>query len=152
MGKIRHFEQEMSDICQCDENGYIIPILVDFDGTMCNHNYPDIGKENEHCIEVMCKWAGDFNVGWILNTMRSKQELDDAVKWIEQRGIKLYGIGKNPTQHTWTTSNKAYGMFSIDDNALGCPLIFEEGHRPRVDWKKIDEEYSPLIEKLSKIK
>lgn len=41
-------------------------------------------------------------------------------------------------------------MFSIDDRNLGVPLIMEKGHRPRVDWKKIDEEYSPLMEKISR--
>lgn len=147
---MRHFNSEMKDICEWDDGKPIIPILVDFDGTMCDHQYPNIGKENEHCIEVMCKWTTEFNVGWILNTMRSGKELDDAVKWCEERGIKFYGIGTNPTQKAWTTSPKAYGIFQIDDNALGCPLIFEQGHRPRVDWKTIDKEYSSLIEKLSK--
>lgn len=84
--------------------------------------------------------------------MRSSKELDEAVKWCEERGIKFYGINTNPTQKSWTTSPKAYGIFQIDDNALGCPLIFEEGHRPRVDWKTIDEKFSSLIEKLSKQK
>ena len=69
--------------------------------------------------------------------MRSGEELEQAVKWCEERGMKFYGIGTNPTQKTWTVSPKAYGMFSIDDRNLGVPLIMEKGHRPRVDRKNI---------------
>lgn len=145
----RHFNQEMKDICELNNGKYIIPICVDFDGTLCDHQYPRIGKENEHCFEVMCKWTTQYNVGWILDTMRSGEELEQAVKWCEERDMKFYGIGSNPTQKTWTISPKAYGVFSIDDRNLGVPLIMEEGHRPRVDWKTIDEEYSPLIAKIS---
>lgn len=146
----RHFEQEMNDICERKENGFIIPIIFDFDGTVCDHQFPEIGDENEHCIEIMKKWKELYNVGWILNTMRFGVTLDAAVKWLVERGIELYGIGYNPTQHEWTTSNKAYGMFSIDDINVGCPLIFEEGKRPRVDWFEVDRIMSPLLTKLSK--
>lgn len=128
---VEHFKREMKDICEWKDNKPIISICVDFDGTLCDHQYPRIGKENEHCFEVMCKWTTQYNVGWILDTMRSGVELEQAVKWCEERGMKFYGIG------------------SIDDRNLGVPLIMEEGHRPRVDWKTIDEEYSPLIAKIS---
>lgn len=94
----RHFNEEMKDICEWNNGKYIIPICVDFDGTLCDHQYPNIGKENEHCFEVMCKWTTQYNVGWILDTMRSGEELSKAIKWCEERGMKFYGIGTNPTQ------------------------------------------------------
>lgn len=84
----RHFNQEMKDICELNNGKYIIPICVDFDGTLCDHQYPRIGKENEHCFEVMCKWTTQYNVGWILDTMRSGEELEQAVKWCEESGVE----------------------------------------------------------------
>jgi hypothetical protein len=70
--------------------------------------------------------------------MRSGKELDDAVNWFKENNIPLYGIQKNPQQHKWTTSPKAFGKLYIDDAALGCPLIHGE-FRPYVDWIKVRE-------------
>ena len=54
--------------------------------------------------------------------------------------IPLYGIQTNPTQHTWTSSPKAYGQMIIDDTALGCPLEYpEDGGRPFVKWSAVRE-------------
>lgn len=147
---IEDFKREMSDICELKDNKRIIPILVDFDSTVVYGRYPYIGNDNEYCTGIMKRWIREYNVGFILNTMRSGKELDDAVKWFNDRNIPLYGIGKHPTQDEWTTSSKAYGMFSIDDINLGTPLIYEKGERPRVDWLKVDEIMTPMLEALIK--
>lgn len=63
--------------------------------------------------------------------------LDDAVNWFKENKIPLYGIQTNPTQHTWTTSPKAYGQMIIDDIALGIPLL-HDGKRPYVDWREVE--------------
>lgn len=139
----RELKNEMSDLCK-----KVLPVCIDFDGTCVRHCYPFIGEENEHCVEVLKKWV-DAGVGLILDTMRSGKELDEAVKWFEEREIPLYGIGTNPTQSSWTKSNKAYGVFSVDDRNIGTPLIYDEV-RSRVDWKRIDEEYSEYICNLAK--
>lgn len=66
--------------------------------------------------------------------------LSEAVEWFKKNDIPLYGIQKNPTQHTWTSSPKAYGQLIIDDSALGCPLIFpSDGGRPYVNWTEVRE-------------
>ena len=123
---------------EVDKTKPIIPALVDFDGTLVVHQYPVIGKENEHCIETMKQWTKDYNVGWILWTMRSDDLLQEAVDWIEGRGIKLYGINRNPDQESWAANtHKAYGYLCIDDINCGTPLIFETGKRPRVDWMSL---------------
>jgi hypothetical protein len=65
--------------------------------------------------------------------------LQEAVDWFKKFDIPLYGIQKNPTQHTWTTSPKAYGQWMIDDIAVGTPLMICDAisNRPFVDWRKI---------------
>lgn len=150
MGNNQYFKKELSDIAEWDDKKPIIPIVFDFDGTVVSHKYPSIGKENENCVDIMKKWTRDYNVGWILDTMRSGKELDEALKWCEDRSIKLYGIGKHPTQKEWTSSPKAYGIFSIDDRNVGVPLIYDKEERPRVDWKKIDELMKPILTRISK--
>lgn len=111
-------------------------IAVDFDGTCVTHDYPRIGK-NIDAQDVLTSLV-DNGHKLILYTMRSGKELDAAVAWFKENDIELYGIQKNPTQHTWTESNKCYANCYIDDAALGCPLIFpESGERPYVDWHKV---------------
>ena len=68
--------------------------------------------------------------------LESGNYLTDAVNWFKENEIPLYGIQTNPTQHTWTTSPKAYAQMYIDDAALGCPLKYDKefAERPFVDW------------------
>jgi hydroxymethylpyrimidine pyrophosphatase-like HAD family hydrolase len=130
-------------------------IVIDFDGTVVSHEFPEVGKDIG--AETVLKKLVESGHNLILFTMRSNNGnlplitekgiisvngdyLDHAVKWFEEKGIKLHGVQKNPTQHTWTTSPKAYGQIIIDDAALGCPLRLdtEVSSRPFVDWKRVE--------------
>jgi hypothetical protein len=73
--------------------------------------------------------------------LKAGDYLQDAVDWFSDRDIKLYGIQRNPSQDSWTTSPKAYGQLIIDDAALGCPLVFDENlsKRPFVDWEAVND-------------
>ena len=122
-------------------------ILIDFDGTVVTHEFPKIGKDIG-AIPVLKELVANGHK-LILFTMRSnfkgKTYLTDAVNWFKQNDIQLYGIQSNPTQHTWTTSPKAYGQIMIDDSALGCPLTYPENNaRPYVDWSKIRDLFVEL--------
>lgn len=143
IGNARHIEDEINNLVK-----HKLPICVDFDGTMVCHRFPYIGFENKPCVDVLKKWS-DNGVGIILDTMRDGKELEDAVQWCKEKGIELYGIGKEPFQDEWTKSPKAYGVLSVDDRNLGVPLKFVEGERPMVDWEKIDEYYTPFVLKLA---
>jgi len=115
------------------------PIIfgIDFDGTIVEHDYPYIGKPIPYAIDTMklLLARGDLI---ILNTMRSGIELEDAVRYINSRGVELYGINENPMQKSWTTSPKVYAHYYIDDASLGCPLItFTDDTRPFVNWLEI---------------
>lgn len=113
-------------------------IAVDFDGTVVTHEYPKVGEDVENAVSTLHKmvYAG-YNI--IINTMRSGKELDDAVEWYNRRGIPLYGVNANPTQHTWTSSPKVHAQMSIDDINFGCPVRLQNGHRV-VDWFEIEKE------------
>ena len=109
-------------------------VAFDFDGTACTHDYPWIGRKIG-AIPVL-KELQENGVKLILFTMRSGQELQAAVGWLESEGIKLFGVNENPEQHTWTTSPKPYYHMLIDDAAL-APLIYGEHKRPFVDWETV---------------
>ena len=116
-------------------------IGIDFDGTCVTHDYPEIGKDID-AIPVL-KSLVDKGHQLILFTMRSDNEnanteqyLSDAVNWFKENDIPLFGIQTNPTQHTWTSSPKAYCDLYIDDAGLGCPLKTDTNlsANPFVDW------------------
>lgn len=117
-------------------------ICVDFDGTIVDHCYPEIGNEAPGAIHWLRRLQ-DEGARLILFTMRSDTDfggpmLTDAVNFLQSKGISLYGINNNPDQKSWTESPKAYADVYVDDAAFGCPLIKPPGfRRPCVDWEKV---------------
>lgn len=118
-------------------------ICIDFDGTIVDYAFPSVGKPVPEAIEYMKKFI-ELGGKIILFTMRSdgqlksgenRSVLTEAVNYLTENGIELFGINHNPTQDRWTTSPKAYGHVYIDDAAVGCPLMRPEGfERQCVDW------------------
>lgn len=113
-------------------------ICVDFDGTLAVHQFPGIGVEVPKAFEV-CKRLQEDGCRLILHTVRSEESLDEAVAWCKERGLEFWGINKNPSQYKFSSSRKTYANLYIDDAAFGCPLIPVEGHKPMVDWSKVEE-------------
>jgi hypothetical protein len=115
-------------------------ICIDFDGTVVDHRYPDIGESAPGAISWLKKLQR-HGARLILFTMRSDSKvgrplLRDAVQYLEANGVKLYGVNRNPDQDDWTSSPKAYGDVYVDDSAFGCPLVKPKGFaRPCVDWQ-----------------
>ena len=112
-------------------------IAIDFDGTCVDHRYPEVGNPAPNSIETLkaLNLAG-FNL--ILWTMRSEEKLQDAINWFKDNDISLFGIQRNPTQDSWSSSPKCYAHVYIDDAAFGAPLIKPEGFaRPCIDWSKV---------------
>lgn len=125
-------------------------ICVDFDGTIVDHVFPRIGQAAPKALYFLKKFQENGGK-IILFTMRSdgnvhkdggklegRMVLTEAVDYIKQNGIELYGVNVNPDQLSWTLSPKAYGQVYIDDAAFGCPLIHPDGfNRPCVDWQTV---------------
>lgn len=114
-----------------------IVIAVDFDGTVVTHEFPEVGKDIG-AVPVLEKLVANGHK-LILFTMRSARHLQDAIDWFRANGIELWGIQYNPTQATWTSSNKPYANLFIDDAGLGVPLKIDPNTpRPYVDWKIVE--------------
>ncbi len=123
-------------------------ICVDFDGTVVDHRYPYLGDPVPLAVDWLQRWA-ELGAQLILFTMRSDGDngqdlLQDAVKYLAENDIPLFGINHNPDQASWTSSPKAYGHIYIDDAAFGCPLVHPPTfNKPCVDWKLV----GPAVEK-----
>jgi len=117
-------------------------ICVDFDGTIVEHRFPEIGPAVPGAIEGL-KQLQEAGAEIILWTMRSpgqygEDPLQEAVDYLKSNGVELVGVNHNPTQAGWSKSPKAYAHIYIDDAAIGCPLVYPpSGKRPYVDWSKV---------------
>jgi hypothetical protein len=118
---------------------HYMDIVIDFDGTVVAHDYPRIGASigAERVLKALIKRGHKL----ILFTMRDGNHLTRALDWFMDNGIGLYGVQTNPTQRSWTISNKAHGDLYIDDLGLGIPLRIDKSisERPFVDWTKVLE-------------
>lgn len=120
-------------------------ICVDFDGTIADHVYPDIGRDVPGALRVLreLRDAGHRLVLWTMRCdgQRDGDVLSQAVAWCRKHGIEFDCVNEPPwTQRAWTTSPKVHGLL-IDDNAIGCPLRENPraGGRPYVDWDAVRE-------------
>lgn len=96
-------------------------IAVDFDGTIVEHRYPDIGPERPFAIDTL-KRLRDEHHRLILWTVREGQLLDDAVRFCRERGLEFYAVNSNYPEETFhhaTYSRKLKADLFIDDRNLG---------------------------------
>ena len=95
-------------------------IAVDFDGTIVEHQYPDIGKELLFAFETL-KELQKQGHQLILWTYRSGKELEEAVEFCRERGIEFYAVNKNYPEEQWDPDSprKLQADIYIDDRNLG---------------------------------
>ena len=100
------------------ESGLVI--AVDFDGTIVEHKYPEIGKEMMFATDTL-KALQEKGHRLILWTYRVGKELDDAVDFCKQRGVEFYAVNKNYPEEVIdaTTPRKLNADIFIDDRNIG---------------------------------
>lgn len=64
-------------------------IAVDFDGTIVEHKYPEIGKEKPFATATLRQLMADGH-SLILWTVREGKLLDEAIEWCEKRGVRFH--------------------------------------------------------------
>lgn len=95
-------------------------IAVDFDGTIVEHRYPDLGKEIPFAIESL-KLIQDKGHDLILWTYRSGRELAEAVEFCRENGLEFYAVNKNYPEEIFdeSISRKINADIYIDDRNFG---------------------------------
>ena len=101
-------------------------IAVDFDGTIVEHRYPEIGRERPFAIETLKMLIADHH-RLILWSVREGQLLEDAVKWCKDRGVEFYAVNKDYPEENGTENNNHFSrklkvdLFIDDRNIGGLP-------------------------------
>src|SRR5690554_461369 len=94
-------------------------IAVDFDGTIVEHAYPEIGRPIPFAIETLLQLQKD-NHKLILWTVREGELLQDAIDYCAERGLYFYAENANyPGENRADAARKLGVDMFIDDRNLG---------------------------------
>ena len=95
-------------------------IAVDFDGTIVEHRFPEIGPIQPFAFETLQALQAK-NYRLILWTHRSGRLLDEAVEFCLEHGVKFYAVNRNYPEEKWyeNDSRKILADIYIDDRNLG---------------------------------
>lgn len=109
-------------------------IAIDFDGTIVEHKYPEIGEEMLFAFDTL-KALQKKGHQLILWTYRAGKELDEAVEYCKQNGVVFYAVNKSYPEEVFDASISRKidcDMFIDDRNFGGFP-----------GWSKIWQQLNP---------
>lgn len=97
-------------------------IAVDFDGTLAENKYPEIGKPMQGAVESMKRLYNDGHY-LIIWTCRTGELLKDAINWLLAEGIPFHRVNdhnpENLAEYGGDGGLKIYADVYIDDKNLG---------------------------------
>ncbi|MDB9955684.1 hydrolase [Flavobacteriaceae bacterium] len=95
-------------------------IAIDFDGTIVEDAYPNIGKPMIFAFETMKKLQSEGH-RLILWTYRTDKKLQEAVDFCKQQGLEFYAINKSYPEEEFDgkISRKINATFFVDDRNIG---------------------------------
>lgn len=95
-------------------------LAIDFDGTIVEDAYPDIGKPQLFAFETLKRLQNDGH-RLILWTYRSGKKLNEAVEFCRENGIEFYAVNKSFPEEQFDAkkSPKIHADFFIDDRNIG---------------------------------
>lgn len=96
-------------------------IAVDFDGTIVEHRYPEIGREIPFAIDTL-KMLTKEGHRLILWSVREGRLLEEAVEWCRERGLEFYAVNKDYPEESREDKNYSRKLkveLFIDDRNVG---------------------------------
>lgn len=95
-------------------------VAIDFDGTLCERNWPDIGAEKPQVIRMAKEMqaSGDKLILW---TCRTGERLEEAVRWCAERGLFFDAVNDNlpeAVEYFGGNSRKVAAGLYIDDKSV----------------------------------
>lgn len=110
----------------------MLTIAVDFDGTLVDNRYPEIGKPKLFAFETLEKLQQEGHQ-IILWTYRNGVKLEEAVEYCKKKGIHFYAVNKSYPEEEYeekVMSRKILADVFIDDrNINGLPPWGEIYHQ-----------------------
>lgn len=132
-------------------------IAVDFDGVLCEDQWPQIGPEKKDNIEL-AKYRKQEGAALILWTCRCGEKLDEAVAWCRERGLEFDAVNENLPERVafyGSESRKISADEYWDDKARGlfgllCDsvFLFGNGRREEVGVLSNAEELSTVLDDI----
>ncbi len=97
-----------------------LTIAVDFDGTIVENRFPEIGKPILFAFESLKKLQ-DEGHRLILWTYRNGDRLEEAVEFCKKNGLDFYAVNKSYPEEEYdnSISRKILADIFIDDRNLG---------------------------------
>ena len=120
-------------------------IAVDFDGTLCENAWPEIGEPRQAVIDYVRDQQRQ-GAKLILWTNRSGEKLDEAVRWCGHHGIIFDAVNENLPEMIEYFQNDCRKVFAneyIDDRAIPMP-----GEPEGVDLTEIAKTVYMIRERL----
>lgn len=109
-------------------------IAVDFDGTLCENKWPDIGKPNLKLLNYL-KREKKKGAKVILWTCRMDERLENAIEWCKKYHLEFDAINENlpyVIEQFGGDSRKIFANEYIDDKAnINFRLPFKNERRPK---------------------
>ena len=104
-----------------------LTIAIDFDGTIVENKYPEIGKPLLFAFETLKKLQEDGH-NLILWTYRKGTRLEEAVTFCKNNGISFYAVNKSYPEEKFdeSLSRKILADIFIDDRNIGGMLGWGE--------------------------
>lgn len=105
---------------------------IDFDGTIVENKYPEIGDPNNRLIGYLKHLKNKGNT-LILWTCRVGKELQDAVNYCKSLGLTFDYINENTKEHIAEyggDTRKVFADYYIDDKAM--PFEYFDKAKPKV--------------------
>lgn len=93
-------------------------IAIDFDGTIVEDAYPDIGKPKLFAFESLqeLQKRGHDLILW---TVRKGNYLNEAVEFCRKNGIEFYAVNKSYPNEEEGSARKIQADIFIDDRIVG---------------------------------
>ena len=97
-----------------------LTIAIDFDGTIVENKYPEIGKPLLFAFETLKKLQEDGH-NLILWTYRKGTRLEEAITYCKNNGIIFYAVNKSYPEENFdeSLSRKILADIFIDDRNIG---------------------------------
>ena len=95
-------------------------IAIDFDGTIVEDAYPQIGKTRIFAFETLKRLQDDGH-RLILWTYRNGTKLKEAVDFCKENGIEFYAVNASfpEEKYDYSRSRKIHADLFIDDRNIG---------------------------------
>jgi hypothetical protein len=108
-------------------------VAIDFDGTIVNSAFPNIGEIKPNAERVIKRLFGEGHkiIIWTCRPVNNKG-FSEMKEWLDSRDIPYHKINENIDEINLITSRKILADIYIDDRNINC---LESG----VDWYSIED-------------